>query len=195
MKNRRDRKIHPSYALLNFSRISRGGGTALFGSNIKHSNTITLEIAPAEVERELNRDWYFRSGNEYIQIEMSENQFAEAITSMNMGAGVPVTLRYKDGEPIEPDNTFHDRRTIHKRELKESLRETKEEMERIIQEVEGIIGNKKTLSKSDKEKILSSLHKARGQYESSIPFAQDQFEKAMDLKRQWTKLSNKPRAR
>lgn len=74
----------------------------LFGSSIKHHDIITLRISPAYMDRDLNYDRYYAENHPYIEINMSQSQFAQAITSLNMGAGVPVTLRQINGEYIEP---------------------------------------------------------------------------------------------
>ena len=77
------RTTHPSYGTLLFSR-STGAKEALFGSSIQHRDTICMTLHHASIERGLNRDWIH--GDKVIaEVEMSYSQFAEAITSMNIG--------------------------------------------------------------------------------------------------------------
>ena len=76
--------------MLSFHRTRSSHASALFGSSIKHKDTIRLEISHGELERGLNHDWY-HANKCIVECEMSQSQFAEAITSMNMGDGVPVT--------------------------------------------------------------------------------------------------------
>lgn len=92
---------HSSWGLLQISRISGSGSQSLFGSSIKHSNTIALRIYKAKKHRSLSRDWYINEGCPYIKIEMSPAQWAEAITSLNIGCGVPCTITQKDGQLIK----------------------------------------------------------------------------------------------
>lgn len=88
------RKTHPAYGMLSFSRRT-GGKQSLFGSSIEHKDVIAMTLRHGEVDRQLNRDWYH--GTEVIaEVEMSYAQFAEAITSMNIGTGVPVTIRFTE---------------------------------------------------------------------------------------------------
>ena len=76
---------HPAYGMLSFSRRS-GGKQSLFGSSIEHKDVIAMTLRHGEVTRNLSSDWYH--GTEVIaEVEMSYAQFAEAITSMNMGSG------------------------------------------------------------------------------------------------------------
>ena len=87
-----ERVKHPSFANLYIGRSQSSGKVALFGSSIKHHDIINLRISPAFMDRDLNYDRYYAENLPYIEIAMSQSQFAQAITSLNMGAGVPVTL-------------------------------------------------------------------------------------------------------
>lgn len=97
-----ERVKHPSFANLYIGRSQCSGKQALFGSSIKHHDIINLRISPAFMDRDLNYDRYYAENLPYIEIAMSQSQFAQAITSLNMGAGVPVTLTRLNGEYIEP---------------------------------------------------------------------------------------------
>lgn len=86
---------HPSFGMLSFSR-AHGGHSNLFGSSIQHRDTIHMVLKEGTVSRDLNEDWYF-GGPEIVEVEMSQSQFAELITSMNMGSGVPCTIKFIKG--------------------------------------------------------------------------------------------------
>ena len=61
-----------------------------------HNNTIRLSISKGFEERKENETRYYGYAamkDSYIDLEMSYSQFAEAITSIGMGEGVPVTIR------------------------------------------------------------------------------------------------------
>lgn len=98
-----EKTTHPAYGMLSFSRRS-GSKTPLFESSIEHRDTIAMTLTHGDVTRGLNTDWYHGNGI-IAEVEMSYSQFAEAITSMNMGSGVPVTVRRteKDGKIPECD--------------------------------------------------------------------------------------------
>lgn len=91
-----EKKQHPSYGMIRFARSSIGGsGTALFGSSIMHNNVIRLSISKGMMEREGNEDWFLAGtdiNDMIVEVEMSYTQFAEAITSLNIGEGIPVTI-------------------------------------------------------------------------------------------------------
>ena len=55
------------------------------------------------MEREDSQDRYFvktSRKNCIVEVDMSYTQFAEAITSLNMGDGVPVTITNIGGQPV-----------------------------------------------------------------------------------------------
>jgi len=73
-----------------------------------------MYLREGEVSRELNRDFYF-GGKRIVECEMSYSQFAEAITSMNMGTGVPVTIRYIQDKGKIEECPFVDKKNSMKR--------------------------------------------------------------------------------
>jgi hypothetical protein len=105
---------HPSWGKIGASRVSHGGGAALFDSDIKHQHTVMVRIQTATRNRHLNRDW-IHGKREFVEIELSEAQWAQFVSSMNSGDGTSCTIRYREGEMI-PDAPYEPR-------LKESVAE------------------------------------------------------------------------
>lgn len=96
-------ETHPAFGLIGAHRISIAGGqhngTTLFDSDFVHQNAVRISIKAATRRRDLHRDW-IHGGKEYIEIEMSEAQWASFVSTMNVGDGVPCTLRRLDGQRI-----------------------------------------------------------------------------------------------
>lgn len=93
------KESHESFGMMGFSRVQCGGdGAALHGSDLKHNTLIRMTLSHGSKKRGLSNDWYHAEGR-IAEVEMSQNQFSEMITSMNMGDGIPVTLNFteKDG--------------------------------------------------------------------------------------------------
>ena len=131
---------HPSYGMLLFSRRS-GGTTPLFGSSIQHKDIIALTLKHGEVSRLLNSDKYF--GDKVIaEVEMSYSQFAEAITSLNVGDGVPVTIRYTEKDGYVKERPFVDKRKQFETEFSEHLDEVKSGLDDTIRNVKEIFDAK-----------------------------------------------------
>lgn len=100
-------ETHPAWALIGASRGQSGPpGAVLFDSDIRHRNSIRIRISAASRRRDLNRDWIHAERLPFIEVELSEAQWASFISSMNVGDGVPATIRWRDGEvpgvPHEP---------------------------------------------------------------------------------------------
>ena len=171
-------ETHPSYALLSLSRTT-GTPRSLFGSTIRHGDTIVLTISEGKVYRDFQKNRY-HSGKDFIEVEMSGSQFAEAITTMNVGCGVPVTLRHVNGQdmPQPPAVDFKERA---KSELKAEMGELAERIDELSKDAVAILSRKGTPIKADeKEKILKDLMFLVQEVRSNIPFAHECFEEAVE---------------
>ena len=101
-------EVHPAFGMIGASRgsTSRPGAT-LFDSDIQHAHTVTIRLATGSRKRDLNHDWIHRK-EEFVEVEMSEAQWASFVSSMNSGTGVPCTIRRRErdwdipGLPYEP---------------------------------------------------------------------------------------------
>lgn len=169
---------HPSYGTLAFSRKT-GGLTPLFGSSIEHRDTISMKLYHANITRGLHNDSIF--GDKVIaEVEMSYSQFAEAITSMNMGTGVPVTIRWTEKDGCIPPCDFVSKREQFVNEFKEKRKKATEDSKQLIKDVTDLFNQKKTLTKADKDIILNKLLHLDMDIGSNMDFIADQFNKQMD---------------
>ena len=119
-------KKHPSYGLIRFSRIQ--GHQHFFGSDSRPDSYIELTVSECEHNQDLVQSWYFPR-KELVSLRLTNNQFAELITSLNMGSGVPCTLEFIKGEgKIEQEKEKEYKVDFHKKKTKEmsmSLNPTK----------------------------------------------------------------------
>lgn len=169
---------HPSYGTMAFRR--RTGGTKhLFGSSIEHRDTISMTLYHADITRGLHEDSIF-GNKEIAEVEMSYSQFAEAITSMNMGTGVPVTIRYTEKDGKIPPCDFVNKRDQFVDEFKEKRKKATEESQQLIKDISEIFEQKKSLTKTDKENILRKLDKLSMDIGCNMDFIADQFNEQMD---------------
>lgn len=97
-----DRTIltHPAFGIINFTRTN-GGDPWLFGSAIENENKICLRISRGIEERTLSHDFRYAK-QRIVEVEMSYSQFAECISSMNRGEGVPCTITYTENNGLVP---------------------------------------------------------------------------------------------
>lgn len=176
-------KDHPSYGILSLSRSSIGGnGVALFGSSILHNDTIRLNISAGTLDRHSNQSrCYPKHGREdqYVEVEMSYSQFAEAITSLNMGGGVPVTVLAVKGQRMPPC-PYEDKQQMLQNEFEALASEVTRDIYRQKEEIEQLLQNKKSLNSSDKSFILSALGNAAAKIDDHMPFIRQLFQEQME---------------
>lgn len=169
---------HPSYGMLSFSRRT-GGKLPLFGSSIQHKEFIAMTLKHGEVLRELNGDYYI--GDKVIaEVEMSYSQFAEAITAMNVGDGVPVTVRFTEKDGYIEERPFVSKRDQFESEFSDHLNEIKKEIKDMKTEVSELFSSKKAIGKSDKEYIMEKLDHIYDQVGVNTEFVYAQFNRQMD---------------
>ncbi len=169
---------HPSYGTLAFSRRT-GGATPLFGSSIEHRDTIVMTLYHADITRGLHQDSIY-GGKVIAEVEMSYSQFAEAITSMNMGSGVPVTIRWTEKDGEIPPCDFVSKREQFTDEFKEKRKKATEDAQQLIKDVMELFSQKKALTKVDKDVILNKLHHLNMDIGCNMDFIADQFNEQMD---------------
>src|SRR5476649_1943819 len=116
------REQHSSYAQISASRVTCGGnGLACYGSKLRHNRYINITISESELIRSINTDRYL-AHKQLISVRLTENQFAQFITSMNIGGGTPCTLDRLIMKAI-PEPPFHDEVSTVKNEFKQKTDE------------------------------------------------------------------------
>ena len=169
---------HPSFGLISASRRSSSSNVKLFGSSIQHSQTITITISRARHDRTNGAD-YIHSENEIIEVEMSQVQFAEFITTMNQGSGIPCTLKHINRERIE-EPPYISKADIFQDEFAAGMHNLSIKMQGLVKNTLEILKTKTNLTKGDKEIIIEDIEKLGQELSSNIPHMNNQFTKQMD---------------
>lgn len=164
-----------SYGMISVGRVTGGGKEGLFGSSINHTNTISLKIGHGSLTRDLSSDW-FHMEDRLIEVEMSTLQFSELITSLNVGAGIPCTIKFtKDDGHInfKPlDNIV----STFKKEVKNKLSNVSRAMDGIDYKVSELL-KKSTINKAERLELLEMLTTITGTLRgSNIGFTADMFD-------------------
>lgn len=170
---------HPAFGMIGFSRIS-GGESVLFGSSIKHNDRIRMTLKHGKQDRHLHGDWYSGKGK-IIEIEMSYTQFAECITAMNFGDGVPCTIRYteKDGYiPYIKEN--NSKREQFRNEFSDTILKAMKQVQEQIDQIQKSIDNKKNFGVKDRNEIISQLRQVKYNIGVNLDFCVEQFDEQMD---------------
>lgn len=173
---------HPSYGMVAFSRLHCSGKQVLFGSPLdRHYASVRLRVHYGRRRHHLKRDWFSTADhNPVVEIEMSAAQFAEAITNMNVGDGVPCTIRYAEGRmvPDPPENAPLEVEKI-RQSFAEDMREIGEKLKRSIGRADELL-KKKSLTKQDRDDIMAELRLAAEHFQSNQKFAVDSFQESTD---------------
>lgn len=171
---------HPSMAVLGFSRVQCSGvGVALNGSHLTHTTVIQMTLQHAEKHRKLNNDRFFDRGV-IAQAYLSQNQFAELITSMNVGSGIPVTLTMteKDG-PIDTP-LFENAREKYETEFAKTAKKAALESEQLVADARELLAGSGTLKKVDRETLVARMEALASTIGSTMPYVEKCFQEAMD---------------
>jgi hypothetical protein len=174
------RKTHPAYGTLRFSRV-QGDCGKLFGSEINHMGYIEMTLQQAEEVRGLSHSWYHGHGRALCSVKMSAAQFAEIITSMNIGSGVPVTIDYLDDAVgqrpgIADDSTLHD--TI-KRKIKAKTEKVVDSASDLEKQLGAMLADSK-LPKTKQEALRALAATITRELGANMPFVLDQYQESAE---------------
>lgn len=167
---------HPSYGLVHIARMT-GGGRNLFGSPLaNHYGTIRLSIGSAKWIHGNNHDRYYGGlRGEHVEIEMSAAQFADLITSLNMGGGTPCTIRCVAGKAIEPPPDLPTEAEHIRDNFEGTLDRYKAKARTYRTKIEKLTGK---LSDKAKREIKTALDVIEDQLSENVPFVVKQFQEA-----------------
>jgi hypothetical protein len=158
---------HPAYAQIGASRVS---GTAyLYGSDFAHHNFITLTIHASELHRGLSQDRPFAT-KEYIEVGLSEAQWATFVSSLNVGQGVQCTLVHREGQRVSRLPRPAPRDVQFKGEMTETLDDARRVLRQLRERLVAGKGGKES---------LGLLDKALQEIEQNTRFVADQFTEHM----------------
>lgn len=170
---------HSGYGVMTITRQQVNPPTALFGSSIKHGNVINVTISHADLKRGINHDWYHANGR-ICEIELSLSQFADMITSIGNGDGVPCTIHFTERDGYIPRIDYESKIEQHRGEFKDQLSDVKSSIKNAYDIAEELFSSKKTLNKADKQKILDVLAKANRDIGCNAEYALDCFNEQME---------------
>ena len=175
-------ETHESYGMVGLSRVSGSSGN-LFGSSVRHQNFIRMRLKTAVKTRGLKHNW-FRGKKELIEVDLSPTQFADMITAMNVGDGVPCTIRHisvpqelNKGQ-IAPCPDY-DQRKVFEDEFQADVDKIAGNSLDLLKKADTML-RQKTLKASDRDELLSIIYHLAQDIKDNLPFIQESFTEAMD---------------
>ncbi len=172
---------HESFGMMQISRVT-GDHTGLFLVGNEQSSFMRIRIHEAKVERKLMQEWPF-AGACILEFEMSEAQWAHAISSPNIGMGVPVTLTARSFGKLEnlkpPPSSVASRQTISS-EIRKMVRKMVGDFSKTIDDLKKVEDASKGANKKALADIRRELERTESVMTSNMGFAVEQAEKALD---------------
>jgi hypothetical protein len=153
---------HPAFAQIAVSRVS--GGAMLYGSDFQHQHFVRVTIRASELHRSLSRDWAM-GGKTYIEVDLSEAQWAEFVSSFNVGMGVQCTLVERNHEMI-PGLPKPERRIDQfEGEARETLGDALKHLDKLVEQI-----NEMKISQKQKDQLIGHIRMSRQELVSNLPF-------------------------
>jgi len=168
---------HPAYGQVGFSRITCTPGTRLYGSSLpRHGSYVRLRISRSERSTHLHHDSFFER-ERLIEVDLSSVQFAELLTGMNYGSGVPCTIRYIGGERI-PD-VPEDEETLIERVNEDWGKELAEfrDMATALKQRADEVLSKGAVSAKDRKELQHDIMLLEQHVRANFPFVMESFGK------------------
>jgi hypothetical protein len=166
---------HPSWGLVSVARVG-GGASDLFQSDFDPGHFIRLEVRRAKRKD----NWVRGTGPDLIEIDLTPMQFAEMVTTMNMGEGTPCTIRRLPGERIEGPERQTDaapRRVAD--EFAEDLRELRQFATEASRLARDLLSKGGKMKAADRDELGEIVGKLSRYITNSMPFAMQQIEESL----------------
>ncbi len=170
--NKKEAIAHESYGMISISRF-HSNHSEFFGSDLIHNGGIQIEISKASFKRDLSQEWYHPS-NEIIRIQLSSNQYVDAITSGMNTIGVPCTIIHNNGKRINQIDHVVDKKELFTQEQKDTQKEFSKKIDEILSKLDGNVGKRK------KDEICHDLKILKSHLASNTKFVLDQFNESME---------------
>lgn len=184
---------HPSFGVIGVSRIN--GQASLFDSDVKHGHFIEITISEAKKHRTSFTHEAVMSGKELAKVRMSFAQFAQFITTQNIGSGTPCTIAriigdekepYANrwgGRPDPPDpKPFIDK---FKQVGKDRAQKILDNIDKATEGLQKLFDGTDKPTKANLKAASDALSSARQDVKSNLPYLMECLEEEME-----TKLSN-----
>lgn len=174
---------HPAFGCISASRVT--GCIKLAGSELEHNHYVVVRIGETALYRQFSEDRFSdKNGRGFVEVAMSEMQWAQFISSMNIGSGATCTIQYRP-EDIQklarmPKLEIESRHSLAKKEIKENGDAIGKDLKEAISSLEALLKKTGSVSKKELGDIISSLRVSVQDVVSNLPFYVDQHTEVME---------------
>lgn len=173
-------ETHPAYGMVAFNRVSGSPGK-MFGSKIpQHGQYVRLVIKRGQRKHD-HGDMLKGMGLSLIEVWLSSAQFAELLTTMNIGDGVPCTLARIAGKSVEcmpqDEETESDRTYAAARD---KMRGFAGELRGKVDAIRAKLEAKGTIKVATRKEIAQLLDRIMMEVSSNMPFLLRCYQEAVE---------------
>lgn len=180
---------HPSFGMIKANRVSGGNGY-LFGSEVLNLSFVEITISHAQTDKNLFGRNVGEQGiwptENLTTIRMTNSQFAEMITSLNIGIGTPCTITRIDGKGVEQKD-IKDRSTtmdMANDELVKMYAERIGDNIKSLQDALGILENNARVNKDIKQSVEKSIRGILSILTNGDSFLLNEFKDVLEKSKQ-----------
>ncbi|MDR3436402.1 hypothetical protein [Telmatospirillum sp.] len=178
-----DRDEHPSYGIIQLSKIS-STGTPLVGSPLLHHSVVGIKISTAFKGHEYGHDNFYAE-DLLLEINMSEHQWATFVSSFGVGGGTPVTLDCRPApgytlQHVSPPPATSPR-GAHTADVSQALTKAKAAIDTLNGLMSSLAAKPVAkVKKADIENLHNAVTQVNNWLTGNLPFVQQCFEEAME---------------
>jgi hypothetical protein len=175
---------HPSYGMIAVNRFTIGGTkkTPFFGSSLDtHYSGIRIVIKRAVLTKYpgSSRVDHPFARESLIEVDLTGAQFAELITAMNVGDGVPCTIKRIGGEGIpEPPAMANEAEKVRE-DIKTDVASLAVEARELLTALRSTFDGK-NIKKVDRQVLIKKTEAVIQNLESNLPYLLTRFEEATE---------------
>lgn len=177
---------HESFGVVQVSRTSSNPPSPLFASPVKHGTFITLRIYPGQVNRRHHENVIHPLRNKaYIEVMLTDSQWARMVSSIGQGSGTPCTIRSINGKSVDlyelptTRKSFDNDVKVSLQGLSTKIKKALDESISLLLEKDGK-GKRRNLTLEERENIVNKLRDLLTEFEHNLPFMQTMFSENID---------------
>lgn len=168
---------HPAFGKVQVSRV-QGSFPNLAGVDYEHSGAIQFTVSEADISIDGDRTHFFE-GKHIMRWAMTEVQFAQMISTLNVGDGTPITLEYvRDGAmqavPPLPKHMhgLEELEQVAADSLKHSVERLRDMHRRMVD-----MAAAGSIKKGDFNELVEDMRMAVQDQETNLPWRMEQVKK------------------
>jgi hypothetical protein len=172
---------HPSFAIVELSRLSRAYTDVLFGAVTASRGTVRLSITPAHMYHDLGSDHISTVGHTpIVEVDMTEAQIGRLLSSVGMGEGVPCTIRRLQGKTIpEPPASSSEQERIQEA-FEEKMHSMAKDLRGHLPEIMAILNKDGAINKGDRELLKKAFDSIHQELANNAEFALQTFQESAE---------------